>query len=79
MSDPYRFDMPIGQRGSDLERGTGMADALITNTILPEIGREFLSRLASSTAVNRADSSQSNKDFAFAFGRRPAFDPKTAL
>jgi len=34
----------IGQRCTELERGARMVDALITNTMLPEIGREFLSR-----------------------------------
>ena len=30
-----------------------MVDALITNTTLPEIGREFLSRLAAGSEIKR--------------------------
>ncbi|MEI6396368.1 MAG: AAA family ATPase, partial [Verrucomicrobiota bacterium] len=47
---PFTYDesVPelIGQRCSELERGARMVDALITNNMLPEIGREFLTRLA---------------------------------
>jgi type VI secretion system protein VasG len=68
---PFTFDdsVPelIGQRCSELERGARMVDALITNTMLPEIGREFLSRLAAGTTVNRVHTSVKDGGFVFAF------------
>src|SRR5881296_2174086 len=54
---PFTYDpsVPelIGQRCTELERGARMVDALITNTMLPEIGREFLSRLAAGSEIKR--------------------------
>src|SRR6266478_2415514 len=56
---PFSFDerVPelIGQRCTELERGARMVDALVTNTILPEIGREFLSRLAAGSEIKRVN------------------------
>src|SRR5205814_9397756 len=58
---PFTYDeaVPqlIGQRCTELERGARMVDALITNTMLPEIGREFLSRLAAGTEIKRVHAS----------------------
>jgi hypothetical protein len=42
-------------------------DALITNTMLPEIGREFLSRLAAGTDIRRVHASVKDGNFDFAF------------
>ncbi len=68
---PFTYDdsVPelIGQRCTELERGARMVDALITNTMLPEIGREFLSRLAAGTAINRVHVTAQAGNFAFAF------------
>jgi type VI secretion system protein VasG len=68
---PFTYDESvlelIGQRCTELERGARMVEALITNTMLPEIGREFLSRLANSTAVRRVHASVKDGNFAFAF------------
>ena len=54
---PFTFEdsVPelIGQRCTELERGARMVDAMITNTMLPEIGREFLSRLAAGSEIKR--------------------------
>jgi type VI secretion system protein VasG len=68
---PFTYDesVPelIGRRCTELERGARMVDALITNTMLPEIGREFLSRLATGTAISRVHASAKDGNFAFAF------------
>jgi type VI secretion system protein VasG len=68
---PFTFDASvpelIGQRCSELERGARMVDALITNTMLPEIGREFLSRLAAGTGIKRVHVTAREGSFAFAF------------
>jgi type VI secretion system protein VasG len=68
---PFTYDdsVPqlIGQRCTELERGARMVDALITNTMLPEIGREFLSRLAAGSDIKRVHASVKDGNFAFAF------------
>jgi type VI secretion system protein VasG len=55
----------IGQRCSELERGARMVEALITNTLLPEIGREFLRRLVEGTVVRRVHVGVREGNFAF--------------
>jgi len=68
---PFTYDQSvlelIGKRCTELERGARMVDALITNTLLPEIGREFLNRLASGAEVRRVHVGATDKDFTFAF------------
>jgi type VI secretion system protein VasG len=68
---PFTFDesVPelIGQRCTELERGARMVDALITNTMLPEIGREFLNRLAAGSEIKRVHVSAADGKFTFAF------------
>jgi type VI secretion system protein VasG len=68
---PFTYDdsVPelIGQRCTELERGARMVDALITNTMLPEIGREFLTRLASGSEIKRVHVTAKDGNFAFAF------------
>ncbi len=65
----YEDSVPalIGQRCTELERGARMVDALLTNTMLPEIGREFLSRLARGHDIKRVHASASDGKFAFQF------------
>jgi type VI secretion system protein VasG len=68
---PFSYDdtVPdlIGRRCTELERGARMVDALITNTILPEIGREFLNRLAAGAEIRRVHLSADNDHFSFGF------------
>lgn len=68
---PFTFEpaVPelIANRCTELERGARMVDALITNTLLPEIGREFLHRLVNGSAINRVHVKVDKGDFAFAF------------
>ncbi len=68
---PFTYDesVPelIGQRCSELERGARMVDALITNNMLPEIGREFLTRLAAGSEIKRVHVTAKDGSFAFAF------------
>ena len=64
---PFTYDdsVPelIGKRCTELERGARMVDALITNTLLPEIGREFLNRLAAGSDIRRVHVGATDKDF----------------
>jgi type VI secretion system protein VasG len=68
---PFTFDesVPelIGQRCTELERGARMVDALITNTILPEIGRELLSRVAAGNEIKRVGVTTKDGEFKFSF------------
>ena len=68
---PFTYDdsVPelIGQRCTELERGARMVDALITNTMLPEIGREFLTRLAAGSEIKRVHVAAKDGNFNFAF------------
>jgi type VI secretion system protein VasG len=68
---PFTFDASvpelIGQRCTELERGARMVDALITNTILPEIGRELLSRVAAGNEIKRVHVVAKDENFAFSF------------
>jgi type VI secretion system protein VasG len=68
---PFTYDptVPelIGQRCTELERGARMVDAMITNTMLPEIGKEFLSRLASGSEIKRVHIGVKDGNFAYAF------------
>jgi type VI secretion system protein VasG len=68
---PFTYDdaVPelIGQRCTELERGARMVDAMITNTMLPEIGREFLTRLAAGSDIKRVHIGVKDGNFAYAF------------
>ncbi len=68
---PFTYDesVPelIGQRCTELERGARMVDAMITNSMLPEIGREFLSRLAAGREIKRVHVTAKEGNFNFAF------------
>jgi len=68
---PFSYDesVPelISKRCTELERGARMVDALITNTLLPEIGREFLNRLVAGSEIRRVHVGATDKDFTFAF------------
>jgi type VI secretion system protein VasG len=68
---PFSFDPSvqdlIGQRCTELERGARMVDAMITNTMLPEIGREVLTRLAEGREIKRVHVTTKEGNFAFEF------------
>ncbi len=68
---PFTYDNSvldlIGQRCTELERGARMVDALITNTMLPEIGREFLGRLANGTPARRVHINAADGRFTYVF------------
>ena len=68
---PFTFDdsVPelIANRCTELERGARMVDALITNALLPEIGREFLTRLMNNSPITRVHVSAKDGNFVFAF------------
>ncbi|HEV2211505.1 MAG TPA: AAA family ATPase [Verrucomicrobiae bacterium] len=65
----YEESVPelIGQRCTELERGARMVEGMITNSMLPEIGREFLARLAAGSEIKRVHVSAKDGNFAFGF------------
>jgi len=68
---PFTYDdsVPelIGQRCTELERGARMVDAMITNTMLPEIGREFLTRLAEGREMKQVQVTAKDGQFVFSY------------
>ena len=65
----YEDSVPqlIANRCSELERGARMVDAMITNQLLPEVGRELLTRLAEGSTISRVHLSVKDDKFTFAF------------
>jgi type VI secretion system protein VasG len=65
----YSEEVPelIAKRCTELERGARMVDAMITNTMLPEIGHEMLTRLAEGQAVTKVDITVKDGAFQYSF------------
>jgi type VI secretion system protein VasG len=68
---PFTYDeqVPdlIAQRCTELERGARLVDAMITNQLLPEIGREFLGRLAAGSEIKRVHIGAKDGGFTYRF------------
>ena len=65
----YSPEVPelIAKRCTELERGARMVDAMITNTMLPDIGRELLTRLAEGQAVTKVEITVKDGAFQYSF------------
>jgi type VI secretion system protein VasG len=57
----------IVQRCTELERGARLVDAIVTNQLLPEIGREFLTRMMEGRPLEKITVKAESGDFAFEF------------
>jgi type VI secretion system protein VasG len=68
---PFTYDPSVAEliakRCTELERGARMVDAAITNQILPDIGRELLTRLADGRTISRVHLTSNNGTFSCAF------------
>jgi len=68
---PFSYDASVrelvAQRCTELERGARLVDATITNQLLPELGREMLSRLADGREPKRVQLGVANNEFTYAF------------
>jgi type VI secretion system protein VasG len=68
---PFNYDEDavklIVGRCTEVESGGRMIDAILTNTVLPAISREFLERTITGTALNGVKLSVANGDFAYLF------------
>jgi type VI secretion system protein VasG len=68
---PFDYDDTVVQlvvgRCTESESGGRMIDAILTNTMLPSISREFLTRMIDDRAVERVRVSVENGDFTYRF------------
>jgi type VI secretion system protein VasG len=68
---PFTYDDAalklIVSRCVEVESGGRMVDAILTNTVLPTISREFLSRTMAGEPMNRVHVAVANGDFAYRF------------
>jgi type VI secretion system protein VasG len=68
---PFTYDDDavklIVSRCAEVESGGRMIDAILTNTVLPEISREFLTRAMSGAAMSGVTLSVGNGEFAYRF------------
>ncbi|MBX3623026.1 MAG: type VI secretion system ATPase TssH [Rhizobacter sp.] len=68
---PFTYDDEVVKlvvsRCNEVESGGRVIDALLTNTVLPRISHEYLTRLASGTPLAKVALSVAEGDFAYAF------------
>jgi len=68
---PFTYDDAvielIAERCTELESGGRMIDAILTNTILPEISREFLERMVEGEAPEKVHVEVEDKNFKYRF------------
>jgi len=57
----------IASRCSEVESGARVVDAILTNTMLPRISQEFLSRMMEGRKVERVRVTVDGVDFGYAF------------
>jgi type VI secretion system protein VasG len=57
----------IISRCNEVESGGRVVDAILTNTVLPRISREYLTRLTNGQAITRVELAVKDGDFAYAF------------
>jgi type VI secretion system protein VasG len=87
IEERYRIPFEYGEdvvklvvsRCTETESGGRMIDAILTNTMLPAISREFLARTIRGETVARVDVDVADGDFAYRFGesaQTPAAEPE---
>ncbi|MEM9057102.1 MAG: AAA family ATPase, partial [Pseudomonadota bacterium] len=68
---PFTFDDDIidliASRCTELDSGGRMIDNILTNTMLPQISREFLNRMISGEAISRVHIGVDDGDFSYAY------------
>ncbi|HTN74692.1 MAG TPA: type VI secretion system ATPase TssH, partial [Pirellulaceae bacterium] len=68
---PFTFDDDVVKlvvdRCSELESGGRMIDAILTNTMLPHISRQFLTRMMEGQPIERVNISVKDGDFEYTF------------
>jgi type VI secretion system protein VasG len=68
---PFTYDDAVIQtivdRCQELESGGRMIDAILTNTMLPTISREFLNRMMEGKPIAKVHVGIENSDFTYSF------------
>jgi type VI secretion system protein VasG len=68
---PFSYDDAvvklIASRCNELESGARVVDAILTNTVLPKISEEFLTRIMGGKPVTRVDVSVAGGEFGYGF------------
>jgi type VI secretion system protein VasG len=68
---PFAYDEAVVKlvvsRCTEAESGGRVIDAILTNTVLPRISREYLERLQDGRALERVRLTVADGDFAYAF------------
>lgn len=68
---PFSYDDEvvelIASRCTELESGGRMIDAILTNSLLPEISEEFLSRMIEGKAIEKVHIGVADGDFSYSF------------
>ena len=68
---PFNYDDDlvklITSRCTELESGGRMIDAILTNTMLPTISRELLTRMMEGREVRHVDIKVAEGDFAYSY------------
>ncbi|MGD8592271.1 MAG: type VI secretion system ATPase TssH [Gammaproteobacteria bacterium] len=68
---PFTYDDAvvdlIGQRCTEVESGGRMIDAILTNTLLPAISQEFLTRMMEGKAIHKVAVGVDNSEFSYSF------------
>jgi len=68
---PFTYDDDvinlIAERCTELESGGRMIDAILTNTMLPSISTEFLTRMMEGESIERVHVSVSDEEFVYSF------------
>jgi type VI secretion system protein VasG len=57
----------ISERCTELESGARVVDAILTNTVLPEVSQEFLSRMMSGEPISAVRISVKDSEFSYQF------------
>jgi type VI secretion system protein VasG len=69
---PFTYDQSVvalvASRCTEVESGGRMIDAILTNTMLPAISHEFLTRMMSGEPISRLHVSAANGEFDYDFG-----------
>jgi type VI secretion system protein VasG len=73
---PFTYDDSVVElitsRCTELESGGRMIDSILTNTMLPAISHEFLTRMMTGQAVEKVHVSAVNGEFQYDLGDAPA-------
>ncbi len=57
----------IASRCGEVESGAGVVDAILTNTVLPKISQEFLTRMMQGEKIDRVQVSIEDGEFSYGF------------